>query len=41
MLIFHAGNSFLGVMGASLAILGCLKLPSQTSKVVIFYSSVA
>ena len=36
-----AGSSFLGVMGSSLAILGYLKLPSQTSKGVIFYSSVA
>ena len=36
-------TAFLGVMGASLAILhvGHLKLPSQISKVVIVYGSVA
>ena len=44
-LLYHnknnANSNFLGVMGASLAILGYLKLPSQTGKVVVFYSSVA
>ena len=41
MLIFHCRSNFLGVMGVSLANLGYLKLPSQTSKIAIFYSSVA
>ena len=36
--IFFAGNNFLGVMGTSLAMLGYLRLLSQTNKVVTYYS---